>query len=61
MDHRHEAIKHDLPPASPSILAALREILPALVRQLRYEDYFIKRKLPPTARPYREELHTVLP
>ena len=30
---------------------------PALVRQLRYEDYFLKRELPPTARPYREDFH----
>jgi len=25
---------------------------------LRNEDYFIKRDLPATAKPYREELHT---
>ena len=31
-------------------------MIPAFVRQLRYEDYFIKRELPPTAKPYREEL-----
>jgi fatty acid desaturase len=57
----HEAIKHDLPPPSPSILAAWREMWPALVRQLRNEDYFIRRELPPTARPYREELHRWVP
>ena len=32
-------------------------MIPAFLRQLRYEDYFLKRELPPTARPYREELH----
>ena len=53
----HEAIKHDLPPASPSILAGFREIVPAFLRQLRYEDYFVKRELPPTAKPYREMFH----
>jgi fatty acid desaturase len=53
----HEAIKHDLPAPSPSILAGYREMWPAFIRQLRYEDYFIKRELPPTAKPYRAELH----
>jgi fatty acid desaturase len=53
----HEAIKHDLPAPSPSIIAGYREMWPAFLRQLRYEDYFIKRELPPTAKPYRAELH----
>jgi fatty acid desaturase len=52
----HEVIKHDLPAPSPSIGAAYREMIPAFLRQLRYEDYFLKRELPPTAKPYREEL-----
>jgi fatty acid desaturase len=51
----HEVIKHDLPAPSPSIFAAYREMVPAFLRQLRYEDYFIKRELPPTAKPYRGE------
>lgn len=54
----HELIKHDLPAPTPSILAGYREMIPAFLRQLRYEDYFIKRELPPTARPYREDLHS---
>jgi fatty acid desaturase len=54
----HDTIKHDLPPPSPSIIAAYREMIPAFLRQLRYEDYFIKRELPPTAKPYRDDLHT---
>jgi hypothetical protein len=29
------------------------------LRQLRYEDYFVKRELPATAKPYREELHEI--
>ena len=57
----HAKIKHDLPAPSPSILAACREVWPALKRQLRYEDYFIKRELPPTARPYREDLQIAAP
>lgn len=53
----HEAIKHDLPAPAPSIWAGYREMIPAFLRQLRYEDYYIKRELPPTAKPYREDLH----
>ena len=30
---------------------------PAFKRQLRYEDYFLSRDLPPTAKPYREDFH----
>lgn len=54
----HEMIRHDLPAPSPSIWAGYREMLPAFIRQLRNEDYFVKRELPPTARPYREEFHS---
>ncbi|AZN97409.1 fatty acid desaturase [Mesorhizobium sp. M9A.F.Ca.ET.002.03.1.2] len=53
----HELIKHDLPAPTPSILVGYREMVPAFLRQLRHEDYFLKRALPPTAKPYREELH----
>lgn len=53
----HEKIRHDLPAPNTSMLDAYREIWPALKRQLRYEDHFIKRDLPATARPYREDLH----
>ncbi|RWM23028.1 MAG: fatty acid desaturase [Mesorhizobium sp.] len=54
----HELIKHDLPAPTPSILAGYREMVPAFLRQLRNEDYFLKRELPPTAKPYREEFHS---
>ena len=50
----HELVKDDLPPANPSILHAYREMVPALIRQLRNEEYFVRRELPSTARPYRE-------
>jgi fatty acid desaturase len=53
----HDKIKHDLPAPNISILDAYKEIWPALKRQLRYEDFFIKRELPVSARPYREDLH----
>ncbi|MBF9033079.1 fatty acid desaturase [Rhodobacterales bacterium HKCCE2091] len=57
----HERIKDDLPEPSPSIPAAYAEMIPVLVRQLRYEDFFLRRDLPPTARPYREDLHDEVP
>ncbi|WP_159588065.1 fatty acid desaturase family protein [Chelativorans xinjiangense] len=57
----HEMIKHDLPAPNTSILDGYREMFPAFLRQLRYEDYFIKRELPPTAKPYRAEFHDVAP
>ena len=49
----HELVKDDLPAANPSIWDAYREMVPAFVRQLRDEDYFVKRELPATASPYR--------
>jgi fatty acid desaturase len=48
----HEEIKHDLAPAYPSILAAYKEIIPAILRQLRDQDYYIRRELLPGAVPY---------
>lgn len=53
----HAMIKADLPAPNPSILDGYREMVPAFVRQLRNEDYFLKRILPATARPYKDALH----
>ena len=50
----HEMVRHDLPDPSPSIVAGFAEMWPALVRQLRNEEYFVKRSLPDSATPYRE-------
>jgi fatty acid desaturase len=47
----HEAIKGDCPPPYPSSIAAYREIIPALLRQLKDPTYFVRRELPPTAQP----------
>jgi fatty acid desaturase len=57
----HDAIKADLPAPAPSIAAAFAEAWPAWVRQLQNEDYFVKRALPPTAKPYREDFHAFVP
>ncbi len=53
----HAAIKHDLPAPNPSIAAAFAEMWPALNRQLQFEDYFLQRDLPKTAKPYRMDFH----
>lgn len=53
----HARIKDDLPAANKGFVDAYREVLPVLKRQLQYEDFFLKRKLPPTAKPYRREFH----
>ncbi len=55
----HEMIKHDLPAPAPSIWACYKEMLPAWKRQSRGEDYFLIRKLPASAKPYRAELHNL--
>jgi fatty acid desaturase len=54
----HALIKDDLPTPSPSIAAAYAEMWPAIRRQLQSEEYFLRRDLPPRAKPYREDLHT---
>lgn len=53
----HELIKNDLPAPSTSMWACYKEMIPAWVRQFRGEDYFLVRELPPTAKPYRPDLH----
>ena len=57
----HDLIKYDLPTPNPSIWHAYREMVPILLRQLRYEEYFLKRELPRTAKPYRAEFHASSP
>jgi fatty acid desaturase len=44
----HEAVKDDMPPTYPSILAAYREIIPAVRRQGKDPSYFVARPLPGT-------------
>jgi fatty acid desaturase len=57
----HELIKHDLPTPNTSIRDAYRELFVAVMRQRREPGYFLKRELPPTARPYKESLHMTIP
>ena len=57
----HEIMKADLPLPNRSIAAAFREMWPAIKRQVMNEDYYIRRDLPSTAKPYREDLHQYVP
>ena len=57
----HAVIKDDLPAPNKSIAAGFAEMWPALRRQMRSEDFFVKRDLPPTAKPYRDDFHQYAP
>jgi Na+-transporting NADH:ubiquinone oxidoreductase subunit F len=47
----HEVVKDDCPTPYPSLLAAWREIVPAILRQVKDPAYHVKRRLPePRAR-----------
>ena len=47
----HEAVRDDMPPPYRNLLHAYREMIPALLRQIRDPSYFIARTLPPGAHP----------
>jgi Na+-transporting NADH:ubiquinone oxidoreductase subunit F len=42
----HEAVKDDMPTPYPSLLAAWREIVPSILRQVKDPAYHVKRALP---------------
>lgn len=42
----HAVVKDDMPPPYPNILAAWREIIPAVLRQMKDYSYHVKRRLP---------------
>jgi fatty acid desaturase len=50
----HEEIKNDLAPVYPSIWAAYRELVPAVLRQLTDQSYYVRRELPQGAAPFHE-------
>jgi len=51
----HEVMKSDLPKPYASTIEAYREIIPALLRQSRDPEYYVRRQLPASAKPYRPE------
>ena len=46
-----------MPTPYPSLLAAYREIVPTLLRQMREPDHYVRRELPAAAQPFRPEMH----
>lgn len=42
----HEAVKHDMPRTYDGLIDAFREIIPALLRQVKNPRYFVVRELP---------------
>jgi fatty acid desaturase len=57
----HAEIARDLPRPYPSLWAAYKEIVPAVLRQLRDPSYAIVRELPPAAAPYYGPVEGLLP
>ena len=56
----HDELRGDMPVPCRSSIAAYREILPALRRQMRDPDYHLEPQLPPSAKPFRPDLHDVV-
>ncbi|MDT7678395.1 MAG: hypothetical protein QOD82_6297 [Pseudonocardiales bacterium] len=50
----HEELKHDLAPAYPSIWAAYRELVPAVLHQLKDPTHYVRRELPAGATPFQD-------
>jgi fatty acid desaturase len=53
----HAEVAADMPTPYPSLLAAYREIIPTLLRQMREPEYYVRRELPAEARAFRPEMH----
>ncbi len=47
----HEEIKHDCAAPYHGIIETYREVIPAIIRQLRDQTYYVRRELPATAAP----------
>ncbi|BAH55329.1 fatty acid desaturase family protein [Rhodococcus opacus] len=50
----HEEIKKDCAEPYPSMWAAYKEIIPAILQQLKDQTYYVRRELPEGAAPYNE-------
>lgn len=57
----HELVKHDMPPANTSLWDAYKEMWTAIMRQRREPGYYLRKELPPTAKPYKDNLHSAVP
>lgn len=54
----HEAVKEDCPAAYPSLFAAWREIVPAILKQRKDPAYHVKRQLPKSKVRLKENTYT---
>jgi fatty acid desaturase len=54
----HEEVKKDCAEPYPSMWAAYKEIVPAVLKQLKDQSYYVRRELPEGAAPYNEPVHT---
>ena len=48
----HEELKTDMPKPYRNLFVAYREIIPAILRQVKDPAYFVKRELPASAKPF---------
>ncbi|MEP5515307.1 MAG: fatty acid desaturase family protein [Bauldia litoralis] len=48
----HEEMKDDTPTPYSGFWEAYKEIIPTLIRQVKEPGYYVKRELPPTAKPF---------
>lgn len=55
----HSLVKDDYPPPSTSILNAYIEMYGAVKKQLKDPEYYLRRELPSSAKPYRDEFHNL--
>ncbi len=55
----HALIKDDLPPPNTSIFDAYVEVYRSLHEQRRNPAYYLRKTLPATAQPYRDEFHNL--
>jgi fatty acid desaturase len=50
----HEEVKKDCAEPYPSMWAAYKELVPAVLRQLKDQSHYVRRDLPEGAAPYHE-------
>ncbi|HSH09436.1 MAG TPA: NADH:ubiquinone reductase (Na(+)-transporting) subunit F, partial [Oceanipulchritudo sp.] len=53
----HEAVKDDCPEPYPNLIVAYREIIPAILRQVKDPAWHVKRKLPASKRQHVDETY----
>ncbi len=55
----HQLIKDDCPPPYPGIIEAFKEIIPAVLKQIKDPTYFVERKLPPPQKHLTDEVRKI--